>query len=173
MSNVPVIVTEEDKALAQAIGEVPFENSHALYEHDVAEVIARHRIAATSTLQDQVERLHDDVAPAIEWTPGPDVPGAYRVGHSLPPHLADGMTAQVCIGGGAFSTIPNPQSYESGGIVWHLTYATEGPYRLCAGSIISTFDYLLSDAITMKDATARLRTLRTARAALTQKDISR
>lgn len=111
-------------------------------------------------------RQHEAAAPAIDWVPADGTPGAYRVGHSRPPHPADGLTAQVCIGGGAYSTIPNPQSYDQGGIVWHLTYADDGPYRLCAGSIIGTFDYLLSGGITMKEATHRLRLLRKARAAL-------
>lgn len=112
-------------------------------------------------------RSHDEVAPAIEWTPQEDEPGAFRVGHSKAPHLADGMTAIICIGGGAFSTIPNPQSYQHGGIVWHLTYsANVRPYVLAAGSVISTFDYLLSDAIGMGEATRRLKLMRRARAAL-------
>jgi len=113
------------------------------------------------------ERRHDDVAPAIPWTPADETPGAYRVGHSLRPRLSDGMTASVCIGGGAYSTIPNPQSYHTGGIVWHLTWAGDvRPYALTAGSIVTTFDYLLSDAITMKEATRRLRLMRHARRAL-------
>lgn len=114
-------------------------------------------------------RAHDDVAPAIDWTPAAGEPGAYRVGHSNPPHLADGMTAGVCIGDGAYSTIPNPQSYERGGIVWHLTWASDArPYVLTAASIISTFDYLLSSNIGMGEATRRLRLLRAARAALSR-----
>lgn len=118
-------------------------------------------------LREIVARRHDDVAPAIPWTPADDMPGGYRVGHSSRPHLADGMTASVCIGGGAYSTIPNPQSYHHGGIVWHLTWAADvRPYTGTAASIITTFDYLLSDGISMKDATNRLRLLRNARRAL-------
>lgn len=114
-------------------------------------------------------REHEAVAPAIAWTPAEGSPGAYRVGHSKRPHLADGMTASVCIGDGAYSTIPNPQSYEHGGIVWHLTYSSDvRPYVLTAGSVITSYDYLLSGAITMKEATRRLRLLRSARAALAQ-----
>lgn len=122
------------------------------------------------SLEEQAEiaaRRHDDVAPAIPWTPADDTPGAYRVGHSSRPHMADGMTASVCIGGGAYSTIPNPQSYHHGGIVWNLTWATDvRPYTGTAACIITTFDYLLSDGISMKDATSRLRLLRNARRAL-------
>lgn len=114
-----------------------------------------------------MDKLLEPAAPAIEWTPGPDVPGAYRVGHSKPNgHPADGMTAQVCIGGGAFMTIPNPMSYKNGGIVWTLTYGAAHAVRLTAGSIITSYDYLLSDAINMEEATQRLRLLRNARRAL-------
>lgn len=106
-------------------------------------------------------------APEIAWTPADGVPGAYRVGHSKPNgHPADGMTASVCIGGGAYSTIPNPQSYKDGGIVWALTWGDAKAVRLTAGSLITSYDYLLSAAITMKEATRRLRLLRAARAAL-------
>ena len=119
-----------------------------------------------------LERLAEQeaVAPAIDWTPSADVPGAYRVGHSKPNgHPADGMTASVCIGDGAFSTIPNPMSYENGGIVWTLTYGNAHSVRLTAGSIITSYDYLLSDAINMQEATQRLRLLRNARRALAAK----
>lgn len=110
---------------------------------------------------------HNAVAPAIEWTPGPDIPGAYRVGHSKPNgHPADGMTAIVHIGDGAFSTIPNPMSYSEGGIVWTLAWGNAEAVKHTAGSIITSYDYLLSEAITMKDATHRLRLLRAARKAL-------
>jgi hypothetical protein len=106
-------------------------------------------------------------ARAIEWTPARDVVGAYRVGHSKPNgHPADGMTAHVCIGGGAFSTIPNPQSYENGGIVWTLTWGNADAVKFTAGSLITSYAYLLSDSITMKEATSRLRLLRKAYQAL-------
>lgn len=110
------------------------------------------------------------MAPAIEWTPARDVPGAYRVGHSKPNgHPADGMTAVVHIGDGAVMTIPNPMSYEYGGIVWTLAYGDAQAVRLTAGSIITSYDYLLSDAITMKEATSRLRALRNVRRALAER----
>jgi len=41
-----VPVAREDMTLAKAIIEVEFDNSHAAYEHDVATVIARHRLAS-------------------------------------------------------------------------------------------------------------------------------
>jgi hypothetical protein len=103
------------------------------------------------------------VAPAIDWTPGRDVEGAYRVGHSQPPHPADGMTATVCIGDGAFSTILNPASFNNGSLGWTLTYGNAQAVRLTARSVIESYDYLLSGATTMKDATRRLRLLRNAR----------
>jgi hypothetical protein len=110
-----------------------------------------------------IERKYEAVAPAIDWTPGRDVEGAYRVGHSQPPHPADGMTATVCIGDGAFSTILNPASFNNGSLGWTLTYGNAQAVRLTARSVIESYDYLLSGATTMKDATRRLRLLRNAR----------
>lgn len=107
-------------------------------------------------------RLHDDVAPAIEWTPGRDVPGAYRVGHSRPPHVADGMVAVICIGGGAFMTIPNPRSGHHGSIGWHLTWGNVQGVRLTARCLIESYQYLLSGSINMNEATSRLRLMRKA-----------
>jgi len=116
--------------------------------------------------------LSEATAPAIDWTPDRNVAGAYRVGHSAPSgHPADGMTAQVCMGGGAFSTIPNPMSYENGGIVWTLTYDNAEAVKLAAGSIITGYDYLLSGSISMKEATRRLQLLRRARANLVKRAI--
>lgn len=119
-----------------------------------------------TTLETLASRVEAS-APAIDWPPGVNVIGAYRVGHSKPNgHPADGMTATVNMGDGAFSTIPNPMSYENGGIVWTLTYGDAHAVRLTAGSLISSYDYLLSDAINMREAVQRLRLLRNARRAL-------
>ena len=107
-------------------------------------------------------------APAIPWTPAPDVPGAYRVGHSLNSHPADGMTATVCIGDGAFMTIINPQSFKYGGVEWGLRFGDPDAVRYTAASAISSYDYLLSDESSMKEATRRLRVLRNARRALSR-----
>lgn len=119
--------------------------------------------------ENMTHRLHDDVAPAIEWTPERDVPGAYRVGHSQPPHVGDGMVASVCIGGGAFMTIVNPIAGHHGSIGWVMTWSNARPILLTARSIIESYDYLLSGSINMKDATHRLRLLRNARRDLVQR----
>lgn len=110
------------------------------------------------------QRAREAAAPAIEWAPKRGEVGAYRVGHSQPNgHPADGMTAHVDMGGGAFSTIPNPMSYENGGIVWTLAWGNAEAVKHTAGSIISSYDYLLSGSINMKEAARRLRLLRKAR----------
>lgn len=113
-------------------------------------------------------RHHDDVSPAIEWTPGRDVHGAYSVLHSQPPHLADGMAAHVCIGNGAFMTIPNPMSGHHGSVGWHLTWGNVHGVRFAARSLIESYQYLLSGSINMKEAAHRLRLLRNARRNLAQ-----
>lgn len=106
-------------------------------------------------------------APAIDWTPQRGALGSYRVGHSQPPHPADGLTATVDCGGGAFSTILNPQSFEDGGLIWCLTWwQNKDALAGSAASALSSFDYLLSQDITTKEAIERLRILRRARAAL-------
>lgn len=114
-----------------------------------------------------------DGAPAIDWTPAPDVVGAYRVGHSKPNgHPADGMNAIVDMGGGAMMTIPNPQSYATGGLEWTMRYGDCQAIRFTVASAISSYDYLLSGAIPMKEATRRLRLLRAAYRHLAQQDAS-
>lgn len=94
--------------------------------------------------------------------------GAVRVIGSLsnPKHPADGLTAHVPMGGGATHTICNPQSFADGGMVWRLTYANPALIRYAAASLIESYDYLLSDNITMTEATRRLRLLRAARRSL-------
>lgn len=114
----------------------------------------------TLALRNCTFRHYEASAPAIEWTPSPDEPGAYRVGHSLQPHVADAMCASVCIGGGAFSTIPNPMAGHHGSIGWNLTYGNPIPLRLTARSMIESYQYLISGEINMKEATHRLRLLR-------------
>jgi len=110
-------------------------------------------------------------APAIAWTPADGAPGAFRVGHSLPNgHPADGMTAQVCIGGGAYMSIINPASFEDGGPEWTMRYGNVESIRYTVASLLSSYDYLLSEAISMKEATSRLRLLRTARRNLAAHD---
>jgi hypothetical protein len=106
-------------------------------------------------------------APVIEWTPSPKAEGSYRVGHSLGGHPADGLTAKVHLGDGAYSTILNPQSLMDGGLIWCLTYWCDfEPLRHTAASVAESYDYLISDSISMAEATRRLRLLRNARKAL-------
>ncbi|MDI6029541.1 hypothetical protein QBK99_25705, partial [Corticibacterium sp. UT-5YL-CI-8] len=48
--------------------------------------------------------------------------GQFTVRPSKPPHPDDRMTATVCMGGGAFMTIINPQSFADGGPEWVMRY---------------------------------------------------
>ena len=67
-------------------------------------------------------------------------------------------------------SIVDPRSFEDGGIEWRLRYTKIDETKkdkLVAASIISSYDYLLSDAMTTKEAINRLRILRKARALLT------
>jgi hypothetical protein len=65
-------------------------------------------------------------------------------------------------GDGAVGSIPNPR--HELGLEWALRYGNPEQVRYVAASVIETFDYLVSDGITMKEATARLRQFRRARA---------
>lgn len=97
--------------------------------------------------------------------------GSVRVTGKLGgPHPADGLTAQVVLGGGAVSTIINPQSFSNGGPEWRCRYGDIESIRYTAASLLESYDYLLSDAINMAEATRRLRLLRAARTALTKKE---
>jgi hypothetical protein len=81
-------------------------------------------------------------------------------------HPADGLTAQVNIGGGAVMTIQNPQSFIDGGVGWKLNYGNTEGVKHAAISLMQSYDYLISSEITMKEATSRLRMLRAARRSL-------
>lgn len=95
--------------------------------------------------------------------------GSVRVTGKLGgPHPADGLTAQVVLGGGAVSTIINPQSFEDGGPGWRCRYGDVEGIRYTAASLLESYDYLLSDAINMTEAIRRLRLLRAGRSALTK-----
>lgn len=83
-------------------------------------------------------------------------------------HPANGMTAQVHLGDQAFSTIINPWSFDNGGIEWHLRYGNFEGVRYVAAGIIESYDYLLSEAISFKEASERLRILRAARRELSR-----
>jgi len=93
--------------------------------------------------------------------------GSVRVTGKLGgPHPADGLTAVVALGGGAVSSISNPQSFAEGGPEWRCRYGDVEGIRYAAASLIESYDYLLSDAINLQEATRRLRLLRLARAQL-------
>lgn len=92
--------------------------------------------------------------------------GYFKVGVSNPPHPADGMTATVSFGDGAYATIINPQSFSDGGPEWVMRYGAPESIRYTVASLLETFDYLLSHETTMKEATRRLRILRGVRADL-------
>lgn len=95
--------------------------------------------------------------------------GRYRVSPQSD-HPASGMTVEVAMGGGAFSTIINPQSFKDGGPEWVMRYGNPESIRYAVASLLETFDYLLSDNITMKEATDRLRLLRAVRRDLAQEE---
>lgn len=122
-----------------------------------------------NTTTDLVKRLEAGEVKQVEslFAGGSDAPAGYfRVGRTKGGHPADGMTATVSMGGGAYSTIINPQSFAEGGPEWVMRYGAPDSIRYTVASILETFDYLLSDGITIKEATARLRIMRGVRAAL-------
>jgi hypothetical protein len=100
---------------------------------------------------------------------GPKMPPNVRVIGSLGgDHPADGMTAQVKLGDGAVCSIINPQSFADGGPEWQMRYGDPVGIRYSVASLLESYDGLLCGAITMKEATRRLRVMRQARAALTK-----
>lgn len=79
-------------------------------------------------------------------------------------HFCNDMTAEVHVGDAAFVTIVNP-THDSG-LGWQLRYGDAETVRFAAASVVSSYDYLLSDGCSSKEAIRRLRILRTARRAL-------
>jgi hypothetical protein len=75
------------------------------------------------------------------------------------------MTAHVELGGGAVSTIINPQAED--GAEWVMRYGDPESIRYAVASLLESYDYLLSEGINMTEATRRLRLLRAARKGLT------
>lgn len=67
--------------------------------------------------------------------------------------------AQMCM--------PNPWS--DGSVEWHLRHGDAVAVRISAATLISSYDYLLSDCITTKEAVYRLRVLRNSRKRLIEK----
>lgn len=78
--------------------------------------------------------------------------------------MARYLLQQIDHGGGAFGSIPDVSQYEEGGVEWCLRYACDGNnYALQAASVVATFDYLLSEQVTAKEAMRRLRQMRRSR----------
>lgn len=79
---------------------------------------------------------------------------------------ANRSTISVPVGDGAFHFIANPADDS---LEWKLRYYTNlqdgnaGRIALAAASVLSSYDYLCSASITMKEATRRLRLIRAAR----------
>lgn len=69
----------------------------------------------------------------------------------------------VQLSNGASMLIPNPASYFDGGVEWQLRYGNAENVRYMAAAFISSYDYLLSDNISLKEATSRLVAMRKAR----------
>lgn len=82
---------------------------------------------------------------------------------SRPPHPADGMTIRVDCGDCAVMEIADPRSFDDGGLEWVMRYGDPESIRYTVASVLSSYDYLLSDEINMAEATRRLRLLRAAR----------
>jgi len=90
--------------------------------------------------------------------------GDYRVRKGTPGgHSADGMVIDVSMGGGAVSSIINPQSFDDGGPEWVMRYGDPESIRYAVAGLLESFDYLLSDSIDMSEATRRLRIMRAVR----------
>lgn len=67
------------------------------------------------------------------------------------------------VGDGAVMFHPDPTKYRAGGLCWHLTYGDARSFKGQAVSVIQSFDFLLDEGVSMKEATRRLRLLRSAR----------
>lgn len=90
----------------------------------------------------------------------------HAIGYVPPPsprrkaHPANGMFAEVHLGDGAYMSIVDPKSHEDGGAEWVLRYGDPETIRYSVASAISSYDYLMSGAITTAEAIRRLRILR-------------
>lgn len=79
-------------------------------------------------------------------------------------HFCNDMTREVHVGDSAYMTIVNP--WRDSGLGWQLRYGAERKVRYVAASVVDSYDYLLSNEITTKEAIQRLRVLRRARDSL-------
>lgn len=89
------------------------------------------------------------------------------------PHPANGMTAQVHCGDGAYMTIVAPDLDDSGSAEWVLRYGNPEEIRFTVASVLSSYEYLLADGINMTEAMRRLRLLRRAYAELCEPERAR
>jgi hypothetical protein len=101
------------------------------------------------------------------YSPPAEVGAVRPRGPSQKPHPADGLTADVNMGDGAFMTILDPRSFQDGGLGWRLAHWGDiAPLKHTAVSVIESYDYLLSEEITTAEAIRRLRLLRAGRSAV-------
>ena len=94
--------------------------------------------------------------------------GSVEVGFGSKPHPADGMVANVNHGDGAVSTIIDPRSFADGGPEWVMRYGNPESIRYTVASLLSSYDYLLSEHIPQREAIKRLMLMRRARAAISK-----
>lgn len=81
-------------------------------------------------------------------------------------HPADGLTMRVAVHPDAHQTIIDPRSFNEGNsVIWRMTWGNPLPIRHAVASLLESYDYLLSDNITMAEATRRLRLMRQVRRA--------
>ena len=76
------------------------------------------------------------------------------------------LTQFINHGDGAAGSIPDVLAKKDGGLEWCLRYAHQHHNtHMQAAAVVSTFDSILSDEMTMKEATRRLRQMRQERKA--------
>ena len=73
------------------------------------------------------------------------------------------LTVSVEVGDGAVMEIADPAAFADGGPEWIMRYGNPEAIRLQVAELLASYDYLLSDEITMKEATRRLGLMRYAR----------
>ena len=76
--------------------------------------------------------------------------------------MSEPLLLRVEHGDGAAGCIPNPASYNDGGIVWRLTYTNDRRAKIVVVFVIETFDYLICGDIPMKEVVRRMRQFRDA-----------
>lgn len=80
--------------------------------------------------------------------------------------MSTNLIRTVVVDDGAIMAIMNPLSFIDGSLSWLLRYANPEACKAVgvrAATVLDSYDYLLSDAITTKEAIRRLRILRNAR----------